>query len=39
MPMPIVEVRRDEGDLAGLMSRMRIWLDMHKIAPRLFTKR
>ena len=31
-----VEVRRDGGDLAGMMSLMRGWLDLHKIVPRLF---
>lgn len=34
--MHIVEVRRDGGDLAGMMSLMRGWLDRHKVVPQLF---
>ena len=35
--MHIVEVRRDGGDVAEPMGRMRNWLDEHRIAPQLFT--
>jgi hypothetical protein len=34
--MHVVEVRRNGGDLAGPMSRMRDWLDIHEIEPRFF---
>ena len=34
--MHIVEVRRNGGDVAEPMGRMRNWLDAHRIAPQLF---
>ena len=34
--MHIVEIRRDVGDVAEPMGRVRNWLDEHRIAPQLF---
>jgi hypothetical protein len=34
--MHIVEVRRENDDLAGSMGRMRDWLDVQEIEPRFF---
>jgi hypothetical protein len=34
--MHIAEIHREGGDLAGLMARMRDWLDAHQITPALF---
>jgi hypothetical protein len=34
--MHIVEIRRDVGDVAEPIGRMRNWLDEHRIAPQLF---